>query len=345
MRSSRSSIMFILAAVMILIMITISACTNQKQIKRQDFAMGTAVDIEVYGVNAEKAVQKVFEKINEIDRLMGVNIQDSDVSKINKMSGISPVKVDRQTLYVMQKAVHYSQLSDGKFDVSIQPLVELWDIGHQKDNDIPDEQKVKEILGYIGYQDIEIDEDGCVIFLKKRDMGIDLGGIAKGYAADEAAKILKDQGIKSAFISLGGNIFVIGSKSDGSPWKIGIQHPRKPRGNVAAVVEVEDKSVVTSGDYERFFKSGGKRYHHILDPDTGYPAWTGCISATVVADRSIDADALSTSIFLLGPQKGLELIENMDNTEAIIINDNMEVLVSSGLKGKVKITSEDFKLK
>ena len=174
---------------------------------------------------------------------------------------------------------------------------------------------------------------------------MDLGGIAKGYAGDEAIKIYKKYGIKSAYINLGGNVVVLGTKPDGKPWRIGVQNPRAENGFYIGIVEVADKAVVTSGDYERFFEENGKRYHHILDPKTGRPADSGLISSTIVTDVSMDADALSTAAFVLGLEKGRALVESLEGVEAIFVTKDKEVYVTDGLRNSFTFSDESKEFK
>lgn len=176
--------------------------------------------------------------------------------------------------------------------------------------------------------------------LKKVGQSIDLGGIAKGYAGDEAIKIYKKHGIESAYINLGGNVVVLGKKPNGKPWKIGIQNPRDIKGKYIGIVEVSDKAVITSGDYERYFEENGKRYHHIFDPNTGYPANSGLISATIITGLSIEGDALSTAVFVLGLEKGIELVESLEGVEGIFITEDKNIYVTSGLENNFIFSNE-----
>lgn len=180
--------------------------------------------------------------------------------------------------------------------------------------------------------------------LRNKGQAIDLGAIAKGYAGDEVKRILTNNGIDTAFVNLGGNVVTIGTKLDGSPWRIGIQNPLDERGSHLAIIEIKDRAVVTSGNYERYFIEDGKKYHHIMNPKTGYPAEEGIISSTIVSDSSIDADALSTSLYVMGLEKGLSLIEKMENVEAVIITDDNKVYITAGLKDSFKLTNPKFDL-
>ncbi|MDI3535253.1 MAG: FAD:protein transferase, partial [Thermosediminibacterales bacterium] len=194
------------------------------------------------------------------------------------------------------------------------------------------------------YNSVLLNSKEKSIMLKKEEMMLDLGGIAKGYAADEVSKILKENHVKHAIVNLGGNVLAYGNKPDGSKWRIGIQKPFAPRGDYAGVVSVINKAVVTSGIYERYFEENGKIYHHILDPETGYPVENNLMSVTIITDKSIDADSLSTSVFAMGLKEGLNLIEKLDNTEAIFITKDSKIYLTSGLKNSFKLTDNSLNI-
>jgi len=305
---------------------------------RTGFALGTLVQVRAYasGGPADEAVEEAMARIREVEALMSVNVPSSDVAAVNRESGRLPTKVAEDTLYVVKKAIEYGDLSGGKFDVAIGPLVELWGIGTDHAR-VPAPSEIEAAKSLVDYRSVELDESASTVRLKKPGMAIDLGAIAKGFAADEAAETLVKRGVRSAFIDLGGNILVVGSKPDGSPWRVGIQDPWKERGATFAVVPVRDTAVVSSGTYERFFEKYGRRYHHIIDPDTGYPAETGIVSATVLARRAVDADALSTTVFLLGPSEGMKLIAGLPGLEAVIVTEDRQVIASPGLRGVIEV--------
>jgi thiamine biosynthesis lipoprotein len=283
---------------------------------------------------------------------MSANIEDSDLGRINRASGIHAVEVHPATILVLKRAVHFAKLSGGAFDPSIGPLVKLWNIGFGADR-VPGEEEIAAVLPLINWKDIVINEDAATVFLRQPGMRLDLGAIAKGYAADEAAGILRAAGIKRALIDLGGNILVYGTKRDGSPWRVGIQNPVEGRGAYFGITEVQNtppgsglppgsKTMVTSGVYERFFESHGKRYHHILSPGSGRPVDNGLLSVTVISGSSIDADALSTSLFVLGYEKGSILAESLATTEAIFVFADLSVRGTSGAFKYFNLTGGDF---
>jgi len=235
---------------------------------------------------------------------------------------------------LLEESVLLSELTKGSFDITIYPLWKIWKFEGES-VEMPDEEEIEKELQLVNYKNIII-ENGKIKFIK-RGIGIDLGGIAKGYAVDAAIKVLKDKNINSAIVNAGGDMYVLGRKQ-GKPWRIGIRHPRR-EGEILGTIKVEDKAIVTSGDYERFFFSGGKKYHHIINPKTGYPA-DECQSVTIVAKEATFADGLATGIFVLGPEEGMALIESLEGVEGVIVNKEGEVSVSSGLVSKIEYVNQ-----
>jgi len=307
--------------------------------------LDTLISIQAYGTNASEAIDKVFQRIDEIEKKMSAKADYSEVIGINQMAGQGFSKVSPDTFFVIEKGLYYAKLSEGKFDITVGPLVELWGIGTDHAR-LPGSEEIREVLPLVDFTKVEINEEERSVFLKQPGMAIDLGGIAKGYAADEAAKVLRQNGITQGTINLGGNILVLGTKPDGSLWRIGIQNPFfKTRGSIMATVEVKDKTLVTSGPYERYFEEDGKIYHHILDTESGYPVDNELMSVTIIADSSIDADALSTAVFAMGLKRGMSFVEKLDNVDAIFITKDYKVYVTSGAKEyNFMITDKEFQL-
>lgn len=325
----------------VLILIFITGNNKKSYIEREIYSLGTLNQLRVCGKNAKKAIEESVIKLNEIDDRMSVFKEYSEISKINKYAGSEPQIVSKDTYYVIQKALKYCSLSKGAFDITIRPLVALWAIGKEEAG-IPNSNEIKEKLKIVNYKDLVLDEDTSSIFLKNEKQEIDVGGIAKGYAADEVRNILLKNDINSALINLGGNILVVGKKENGSSWTVGIQDPTKARGEFALTISVTDKSVVTSGNYERYFVQEGKRFHHIIDPITGYPSESDIISATIISENSIDGDGLSTGVYIMGIHKAIKLIEEIKGVEAILITRHKEVYVTSGMRENFKITNNEF---
>lgn len=335
--------LIIMSVLICIILILIFITGNNKKIciVREFYSLGTSNQLKVYGKKAEKAIEKSIKKIYEIDNKMSVFKEDSEISKINKHAGKGSQIVSKDTYYVIQNAIKYCSLSKGAFDITIRPIVDLWGIGKANER-IPAINEIKEKLKLVNYKDIVLNNNTSSIFLKNEKQEIDVGGIAKGYAADEVKNIMLKNGIKSALINLGGNILVIGAKEDETPWIVGIQNPFKPRGEFALTVSVVNKSVVTSGNYERYFEVDGKRFHHIINPNTGCPSESDIVSATIISDNSIDCDGLSTGVYIMGIHEAIKLIEEIDGVDAIFITKSKEVYVTSGMRENTIITSGDF---
>lgn len=294
-------------------------------------SMGTIITQRIYSRNAKIVSNIVNEEIKKLEEMMSFFKTSSDVSKLNNAAGISMVSLDTNTFNVIKNAKIFSESCNGAFDITIGALVKLWGIFTETEA-VPQQTQIYKALELVNYKDIILDEEmNSAMLLNKGEM-IDLGAIAKGYAADKALEIYQKCGIESAFINLGGNVHALGNKPDGSPWKIGLQNPWSPRGDFMGVIDITNKTVVTSGDYVRYFEKDNKKYHHILDPRTGYPADTKVVSATIVGDNSMQADALSTAVFILGVEKGMELIKNFKGLEAIFITQDKKVHITEGLK-------------
>ena len=301
------------------------------------YGMDTVINNKVFGEQAKEALKAAEEETVRLEGMLSRFIPESEISRINSSAGIRYEKVSSETYEVLSRAVEFSKCCQGCFDVTVGPLVNLW----RNSRDVlkpPDEFKIRQILPLVDYTNLVLDPCERAVSLKKAGQSIDLGGIGKGSAADKILEVFKKYEVSSAFTNFGGNVAAIGAKPDGSPWRIGIQHPRQEN-SLIGVVYVVNKSVVTSGDYQRYFTdSNGKRYHHILNPNTGYPSESGLISVTIVADSSVAADALSTVMFIAGMNKGIELLKSFQGTEAIFINMNLTVYVTRGLKDYFQTT-------
>jgi FAD:protein FMN transferase len=297
----------------------------------ESFGMSTVINNRVFGEHAEEALRVVLKETERLEGMLSRFIPSSEISRINNSAGHAYEKVGSDTYEVLSWAVEFSKCCQGCFDVTVGPLVTLWN-GVKDKAKPPDEAKIRNILPLVNYTDLVLDPCKKTVGLKNSGQSIDLGGIGKGFAADAILEVLKKYEVISAFTNFGGNVAAIGAKPDGSPWHIGIRHPRKEN-SLIGIASVVSKSVVTSGDYQRYFiGNDGKRYHHILNPNTGYPSESGLISVTIVADSSIIADALSTILFVAGMNKGLELLKSFHGTEAILIDTNLHVYLTRGLK-------------
>lgn len=321
---------------------SLNGCNTKKEpISKSSFFMGTIVNITLYDKFDETILDKVFNKINEIESLLSLNIKDSEINKINNKAGIEPVKVSSITFDVIEKSLEYSKLSNGNFDITIGPLVKLWGIGSENAK-LPNDNKILDTLELINYENIILNKEENSVFLTENNMILDLGAIAKGYIADVISELLLEEGVTKAIIDLGGNIFALGEKSKNENWTIGIQNPFENRGAPLGTLSISNQSVVTSGIYERYLEVNNIKYHHILNPQTGYPYDNNLASVTIVSSKSIDGDALSTSTFGMGILEGLELVESLKNIEGIFVTKSKEVFISSGLKNNFKLLDDSF---
>lgn len=304
---------------------------------RKFYALGTIIQLKAYGQKAQQSCDMAMNKIIEIENHLSVFKDFSEISRINQNAGIAPVKVSKDTYFVIKTAAKYSRISGGAFDPTIRPMVRLW--GIQTDNArIPDKYEIDRDIKLVNYTDIILDDKNCTVMLRNKNQALDLGAIAKGFTADEVKNIFSKNAIKSALIDLGGNILAMGSKPGDTSWKIGIQDPLKRRGKFVGIISVTDKSVVTSGNYERYFMNQEKRFHHIINPMTGKPSENGIISATIISDYSIDGDALSTCAFVMGLKEGLLLAESIQGVDAIFITENKKIFTTAGIKNKFELT-------
>jgi thiamine biosynthesis lipoprotein len=286
---------------------------------------------------AKAAFDDVFDEFARLETLMSTWIPESDVSRINRGAGVEAVPASAEVRDVLAIARQVSEWTGGKFDVTFGALSGLWKFDHDQDNVIPDMDLVRARLPLIDYRAIRVNDAAGTVFIARKGISIHLGGIGKGYALDRAAGILRRRGVHDFMVQSGGDIYVSGMK-DGHPWRLGIQDPRGAANRSFAELDLSDGTFSTSGDYERSFLKDGRRYHHILDPSTGEPA-RGTRSVTIVANRAVLADALSTGVFLLGPDAGMALIERLPDVDGVIVSDRNEVLISSGLRAKVRIVA------
>jgi thiamine biosynthesis lipoprotein len=293
---------------------------------QSEYVLGTICTINLYQAGSAPLYGALFSRLRELEGLLSVTAPDSDTAAVNRRAGISPVKAGPEFIEVLKRAIYYAELSGGAFDPTVGPLVALWGIGSENAG-VPEEAEIDAALSLVNWRDILI--NGDEVFLRRAGMSLDLGAIAKGYAADELASILRAAGVPGAVIDLGGNIFAYGEKRGGDPWRIGIQNPLEERGASVGFLEVRNKTVVTSGVYERFLEAGGKRYHHILSTRTGRPVDLGLLSVVILADRSIDADALSTAAFALGYDRGAALAKAA-GAEALFVFEDRGIRGTAG---------------
>ena len=289
------------------------------------FLLDTIVSIRIYESDDREMLDDAFDAIADYESLLSRHHSESEISMINRSGG--PQVVSPDTLEVLSAALDYAGLTDGAFDPTVGPLVDLWGIGTD-DPGIPSDDELKAVLELVDYR--EVSTDGDTVSLGRDGMTLDLGGVAKGWIADRIADRLHRDGAEHVLINLGGNVRVSGGKPGGEDFRIGMQDPDDERGAYLGIFSLADGSVVSSGVYERFFEEDGVRYHHILDTVSGYPAENGLSAVTVISDRSVDGDALSTALFVLGLEKGLELAGSLDGVEAAFVTDEGRIVMTAG---------------
>ncbi len=325
--------------------------TGQKQelklFKKASLSMGTVFETTIYAPDkyiAEKTFNEVFQEINRLDFLMSNYKKESVLSELNRNASSEPTVCNKELANVIEQSLQYSEITDGAFDITIGPLMKKWGFFKQEGR-IPGKEELVSVLETVSYKNITVEEQAKkslaknpitvkTVFFKNPDTRIDLGGIGKGYAVDRAVGILKLNGITSALLNFAGNIYTFGTPPGKESWVIGLQHPRDSE-KLLGSFEIKDKAVSTSGDYEKFFTIDGKRYSHIIDPRTGNPV-EGIVSVTIVTGNATRADALSTGVFVMGLEKGMDLIEQLQDVEGIIVYEDadskLSTRISSGMQ-------------
>ncbi len=333
---------------MLILALLLSGCAQKpaQPLTGDALLLGTVIRISISDRGFNKAlIDRVFDRIATIEARMSTSTADYDdteLLRVNRAGGEAAVTVSDDTMYVLTEAVRFSRMTEGAFEVSIGPLVQLWGIGTE-DARVPAPEELESVLPLVDYREAILDPAARTVYLPRAGMGLDVGGIAKGYAADEAARMLQEAGVTSALLDFGGNILVIGAKPDGSPWRIGVQRPDAQRSAYIGIVAVTDRTVVTSGPYERYFELDGTRYHHILDSSTGYPADAGLTQVTIIAERSIEADALSTACYVMGLDRAFSLVSSLPGVEALFVDDRRNIYMTSGAEGLFSVTDPDYR--
>ena len=328
----------------------VSSCSKapEKIIEDSRFFMGTIVQIKVsidpakYSeARAKDAMSLAFDEIKRIEDVYSVYKDTSEISRINRLRKNERLQITDGVFNLIHKTLDYSEKTDGAFDITVKPLVDLW--GRvRKANKLPDEYEIKSILERVGYQNVVLDEVVRTIHFKKEGMSIDLGGAAKGYATDRAIRVLEDNGIKNALVASGGDMYCLGKKSARELWRVGIRHPRG-KDRIFLEILLKDKAISTSGDYERYFILDGRRYSHIIDPRTGYPIGDGVVSASVIAADSTTSDILATAMCILG-EKGFDIIKSESGgIDAVLVTfkaGRLTVKMSEGIRKRYDISEE-----
>jgi thiamine biosynthesis lipoprotein len=304
-------------------------------VKRAQMQMGTVVTITAVAPDTDvgrKAIQAGFNEIKRLERLLSTWIPESELSQVNAEAGRRPVPVSRETMDLVVRSLEMAKLTEGGFSIAVGPAIEAWSVTERQH--IPSDEELQRLKVLVDVAAIQIDMTQRTIFLLHKGMKIDVGGIGKGYAADRAAEEMRKAGAHGGVVALSGDIKTFGAPPDAAGFPVGIRHPRK-EGVVIAVIDLQDEAVSTAGDYERFFEKDGVRYHHILDPQTLRPA-RSCQSVTVIGKEGVMVDGLDTGIFVLGPERGMALVERLSGVEAVIIDDKGRMTVSSGLRSRLR---------
>ncbi len=317
------------------------AAFTPERVTGEGKAMGTHLSFAAYTTPALDAakVRAAFDaaiaEIVRVERLMTTWRPDSEVSRINAGAGKGPVAVSQETYDIVAEAVHAAEISEGAFDITFESLHGLWKFDEDLDPHPPKDADIKAKLPLLNYKHIKLDPKAHTVALARDGVKIGLGGIAKGYGVDRASMVLKQAGLTSFFVQAGGDLFTFGHKPDGTEWLAGIRDPRGKEGDYFVMLPVSDHAFSTAGDYERSYIVDGRRYHHIIDPRTGYPA-TACRSVTVWAPTALLADEIDDAVFILGPEKGLKIVESIEGVAAVIVDAKNNVFVSKRLEGKLR---------
>ena len=320
------------------------ACRSNEYDTLELTAMNTVMQITVFNnseTDSSEVLKEMEECIRHMDSLMNVNDKNSDISKINLASAGDIVEVDTDTARILQMALEAYEYTDGLFDIKLQPVITLWGFDNGKYG-VPEADSINDALSIVAGSGYTVDLTNNTVTLTG-DTRVVLGGIAKGYLGDKLLQMANEKGV-SALLNLGGNIVLCGEKPDGSSWNVGIKNPLDTAGLACSFDSKGNRSVVTSGGYERYFEYGGNTYHHIIDPATGYPADSDLLSVSVIGSEGVVCDCLSTALFVAGKEKAIEFVKEFDSYEFILITEDNEILYTSGIEN-MKLSDDSFTLK
>lgn len=335
MNIKMNRIMFRLLAVFLSFTLFLSGCGFSQEYEaasKSGFYFDTFITLTIYdtGSDSTRILDQAFSLCETYEHLFSRTLEGSDINRINH-AGSTPVVVSDETIDLLDTALYYAELSGGKIDPTIAPVKDLWNFDNKEQAALPDQSQLKAACSHVDYHNVVIDKDAHTVTLSDPDARLDLGFIAKGYIADKLKEYLLSEGVAHAIIDLGGNILCVGTKPDNTAFRVGIRYPFKDTADMITSLSCVDQSIVTSGIYERYFELDGTIYHHILDPETGYPIQNNLLSVTILSETSVEGDALSTLCYILGLSDGMALIESLDHTEAIFITDDDSLHYSSGL--------------
>lgn len=335
MKKRNSVLLFLLSAILSLFsLFALIGCHKTaavSPISRTGLYFDTVISVTVYDSAHEYALEECFRLAQHYENLLSTTAEGSDLWNINHAGG-SPVPVSEETFYLLQRALAYARLTDGRVDLTVAPLSALWNFSsdNSASHEVPSDAEIAQCISHINYNNLILSSEENTVTLTDSQAAIDLGFIAKGFIADKMKAYLVQEHIPSALINLGGNVLTVGSKPDGTSYTIAIQKPFADSGEAVTALSVSDRSIVTSGIYERYFEKDGTLYHHILDTKTGYPVENELYSVTILSSSSLEGDALSTACLLLGTEEGLKLIHSLPDTEALFIEKNGTLTYSEG---------------
>lgn len=314
---------------------TMSPRTPSVVLQRTQMHMGTLVTITAVASDRDvgnRSIQAAFNEIRRLEQLLSTWRSDSELSRVNIEAGHQPVQVSSETWELVSRSLEIARVTHGGFNIALGPAIEAWSV--TEGQHIPDERALEQLKPLVDWTSLHLDKKAGTIYLPRKGMHLDVGGIGKGYAADRAVEVMKQAGVKGGVVALSGDIKAFGVLPERTGFPVGIRHPRE-EGTLIGIIDLQDEAISTAGDYERFFERDGIRYHHILDPQTLQPA-RGCQSVTVIAKEGTTADGLDTGIFVLGPEEGMALVERLPDVEAIIVDANGKMMVSSGLRDRLR---------
>lgn len=330
-------VLFAIACVAALFFSGCSESSDDSRETRSRLVMDTNVDVTLFGISSQEATavaDDMFEEMERLEKFLSRHVPDSDISRINDAAGKDWVSVEPETIDVLKEAVESAELTGGAFDPTVGVLLRLWGFGTENPG-VPSSDELEDAIELVDYEDIQLDEENSRVFLSRPGMKIDVGGIAKGYIVERGQEVTAEAEVKAAFVNAGGDISLRGARPNGGKWRIAVQDPDNPQEWIA-VIELDEGNIATSGDYQRFFEEEGEIYHHILDPFTGFPA-REVTSVTVSGPSTSLVDALSTGIFVLGREKGLDLLDSLPEYEGLIVDIEGEIFITSGLKDRVEL--------
>lgn len=309
---------------------TLAQTVSGEPYEATTFAMNTVMTFSIYAEKGEELIIDAEQEIRRLENLFSVTLEDSEISKINANAGGEGVLISADTEEILQDAVKMSELTDGVFDIGVYPLVREWGFTLEGEQHVPTQEEIDAQLANIDIDKLAVDTNNHTATLEQEGMAIDLGGIAKGYATDKIVELFQKNGVESGFFSLGGNVYLIGHKENGDKWKTALANPLNTNSYVGMITGT-DTSIITSGGYQRYFEENGRKYHHIIDPSTGYPAESGLISVTIICESGAKGDCLSTALFIMGLEKSLELWRESDDFEAIFITEDGRLIATEGI--------------